>query len=632
MRPGDAIFLGQERLPTWGITLVRELTNGGKEVSPHVLTPLAALDELIVTAESVIGGRGQLHERDRRSLAQDVSASLKHLGPGSTAAVGAILRAFQSNDLKSLEHLIEDVDGARRLRGSAKVLRAELLLPGASCGAWGDVVEAFSEGASSETCTLRIAQLRELSVRRGHSWDGVKRRLEGVLADRLIDVVLTGEIETDNNDSFDLNAEAGPSLEKRLELCRAIAGDAPIEGQAIVWMVYGEANLRVPFVRHGPVQFFNGNLEFTDIRDGCPALKRDDLERPTELEHESTHLFFDKLPDQPFVYARVVLDSRHVADVTRFARDVASGLVEIAQRDTGWLLFEGEAVFSDGHWWGSFGFTDPRVWLNQEDPRFDRTGINLEGLAPGTADRLAAGDERTTAALKQRRWERAVAAAEDPGQRLALAMRTLEEALPIPRAAGGVRESCERYLMEAWSTEVVGRQLWDAAYYGTSSGFDNRRERMELRDAIVPGDGESITFHPKVFMERIDEVLSWLEELTMQHRMVLEASSWVSSGAEMAKHIDELDAQFQRLLARTIRQRNAVVHGADTVPEVIATCERFITDLCGDVVAQALRAASDSEDLVDRLESARAAWLRQRAALRNGKQPSSVLFAGPLTE
>jgi hypothetical protein len=34
MRPGDAIFQGQEGLPTWAVTLIRELGKGGKEASP----------------------------------------------------------------------------------------------------------------------------------------------------------------------------------------------------------------------------------------------------------------------------------------------------------------------------------------------------------------------------------------------------------------------------------------------------------------------------------------------------------------------------------------------------------------------------------------------------------------------
>jgi ferredoxin len=305
-------------------------------------------------------------------------------------------------------------------------------------------------------------------------------------------------------------------------------------------------------------------------------------------------------------------------------------------KDAAWRLFEGEAVFTGGEWWGATGFSDPRQSLDRDDPRYEPTGKFLEELEPGIVERLVTGDERTAAALTQRRWERAVAAAEDPAQRLTLAMRTLEEALPIPRAAGGsVRESCERYLMETWSMATLHRQLRDAAYYGTGSALrpGASRERTELRNAILPSTGDlSFTFKPRTFMQRIAEVLSGLDESTMQHRMVAEAAAWVSSGSAMAAHIEELDARFRRLLTRTIRQRNAVVHGAQTVPQVIASCEPFIRELCGQVVAQALDAAANGEDPLDRLESARTAWLRQRAALRDGKPPAAVVFAGRLIE
>lgn len=251
--------------------------------------------------------------------------------------------------------------------------------------------------------------------------------------------------------------------------------------------------------------------------------------------------FFHGLPEQPFVFVRVDVDSRHVADVGRFARHLASGLVEVAHRDAAWRLFEGEAVFTGGEWWGATGFSDPRQTLDRDDPRYEPTGKFLEELEPGIVERLVTGDERTAAALTQRRWERAVAAAEEPAQRLTLAMRTPEEALPIPRAVGGsVHESCERYLMETWSMATFHRQLRDAAYYGTGSALrpGASRERMELRNEILPStDDLSFTFKPVTFMQRIAEVLSGLDESTMQHRMVSEAAAWVSSGSAMAAHI-----------------------------------------------------------------------------------------------
>jgi hypothetical protein len=285
MRPGDAVFQGQEGLPTWAVTLIRELGRGGKETSPHLLTPLAALDEVMGMARSVAGGRSQIREADRVSLGKDVSASLKSLGPAVQKVSGAVLRAFQSDDLRRLPQLLADVDGARRARSSTKALIAELLLPRTSRAAWDDVVRAFETPTPFETCTVRIAQLREISVRRGQSWDAVERQLVGVLSDRLHYVAETGavDVEVTNENLHDL---AGLSLERRIELCRAVVSDVPVEEHSIVWMVFGHAALRAAFRRTGPVQFFNGDLPLTAIRDGCPALDTPDFERPAELELE----------------------------------------------------------------------------------------------------------------------------------------------------------------------------------------------------------------------------------------------------------------------------------------------------------------------------------------------------------
>jgi hypothetical protein len=233
------------------------------------------LDEVMATARSVASGHSQIHEADRVSLQKDVSASLKSLGPAVQKVSGAVLRAFQSDDLHRLPRLLADVDGARRARSSAKALIAELLLPRTSRAAWDAVVQAFETPAPFETCTVRIAQLREISVRRGQNWDAVESRLAGVLSDRLHYIAEAGAVDVEVTNE-NLNDPAGLTLERRIELCRAVVSDAPVEEHSIVWMVFGHADLRAAFLRMGTVQFFNGDLPLTAIRDGCPALDTPD--------------------------------------------------------------------------------------------------------------------------------------------------------------------------------------------------------------------------------------------------------------------------------------------------------------------------------------------------------------------
>jgi hypothetical protein len=212
-------------------------------------------------------------------------------------------------------------------------------------------------------------------------------------------------------------------------------------------------------------------------------------------------------------------------------------------------------------------------------------------------------------------------------------MRTLEETLP---SAQGVLEACERYLMDAWTMWALGQQLRDAAYYGTGYAVrpDATRDQAELREVILPSAGDlSFGFNPGVFLTRISEVLKDLQELTMQHRMVNEAASWASTGEKMTTHLGQLDERFRILLKRAIRQRNAVMHGAETVPQVVGSCEPFIRELCAQLVSQAIGAAANREDPIDMLERSRNNWLRQRTAIaENGSVPADIVFAGTLTD
>jgi hypothetical protein len=291
MRPRDTEFIGQDRLPVWAATLYRELGGGGNEAPAGVLTPLAALDEIVATATSLIEGRGDIPEADRLSLGRDVSASLKNLGRSTQKQIAAVLRPFQSTDLAPLPRLLTDVEGARRLLSAARLLTGELCLSGTAEAAWDDCVAAFEGGEATGICELRIAQLHEFCVRRGHSWDALRHRLGGLLADQLYVAVGVGAVEADGA-KVDPRDPAGLSLERRLELCRDTVGAAPTERESIVWLVYANADIPNGFLRRGPVQFFTHRLPLDAIRDGCPALNTPEFERPEELDDSFSERHF----------------------------------------------------------------------------------------------------------------------------------------------------------------------------------------------------------------------------------------------------------------------------------------------------------------------------------------------------
>jgi hypothetical protein len=633
-------FQGQERLPLWAATLYRELGGGGEEAPATILTPLAALDEIVATASSFIEGRGDVPTSDRASLGQDVSASLRALGRSTARAVFAVLRSFQTDDLRALPRLLTDVEGARRLMGAARLLEDELRLPEASRGAWDDCVAAFRDGVDTATCELRIAQLRELCARRGHDWAALERRVRGVLADRPFAVLEAGAGE-DEVAATDSRDAAGLSLERRLELCARVIAAAPQERETVVWLVYANADLPEGFLRCGPMQVFSHRLPLDAIRDGCPALNTPDFERPTELADPFVEGHLSEPVDEPYVRVRIKLPSGGIADIAAHARDLVSGLVDAAKPDSQWVLADGAAMFSDGGWWGSLGFRHPgrtQAVPDHFSTVHEGTGEALAGLDERLVRRLVEGDEAAATAIAERRWEKAVSATADPAQRIALATRTLERALPVARGADEtLRDACERYLLDAWTFRALNDEFFDAAYHGIWSlprPFGRGPSLQgELREAILPSTGPvSFEFKVRRFIERVGDLVAALPEATMQHRMASEVSASVASPRDALRRLGELDSSFRRLLARAIRQRNAVVHGAATVPAVVRRCEPFVSQLSRYVVGQRIAAVGDNEELLDRLEHARAAWLRQREALERGVAPEDVLFAGSLRE
>jgi ActR/RegA family two-component response regulator len=66
-----------------------------------------------------------------------------------------------------------------------------------------------------------------------------------------------------------------------------------------------------------------------------------------------------------------------------------------------------------------------------------------------------------------------------------------------------------------------------------------------------------------------------------------------------------LAQRFDLLLNRALRQRNAVVHGVQTVADVVMSVDAFVARLAGYVVAEAVHGAGAGEDLVEALERAR---------------------------
>lgn len=114
----------------------------------------------------------------------------------------------------------------------------------------------------------------------------------------------------------------------------------------------------------------------------------------------------------------------------------------------------------------------------------------------------------------------------------------------------------------------------------------------------------------------------------LERRRLREAVTYAADPAATRERLREFEQRFVILLDRALRQRNAVVHGVKTVPDVVASVDRFVARIAGYVVAQSVEGAATGEDLVEAIERGRARSRRTIWRLDEGETPvDGVLYA-----
>jgi hypothetical protein len=631
--PAKGLSGAEEPIAQWAIALALSLRDGGKDAPPDILVPLAALDELQQTAESVIAGQSDPPKSDRVSLMEDVALALGELGPALAGSVTPDLVAFQRNDLKEIPAFLSDVEGARRLGVAAEVLAGRLLTDAAVQAAWGDLLSAFENIATSEICELRIAQLKAIVERRGHDWSERTSQLAALLRDEVIAAVRVKLVEEPESwDEVDPRVRAGVPLKKRIEACQRVLTEPAKEAGVRAWFAFADAHIPMGYMRKGPIQLFDAGL-FPDRIQDPPLAGSHDFVRPHELDDDFGKLHLKGVPEKDGVLAQVSLPPGPIAGALERAEHLLQGLVEIAAPDSGWRLMEGSSAWSEPTgWYGALGFHEPGAFERRGHlpPAEEGTAEQLKDLDDGLVKALTDQDEIAEEALRELRWDLAAQEADRP-QRLALRMRTLERALPIPREArGAIAGAARRHLREIWSHWRLGEQLRDMAWSSRSStgGVDKetRKEIERLADEMVRFEGGRIVFHMGQIIEKAPALAKLLPPESMHGRLTNEAARDVASGKALLERLARLDKMFDRLMARSVRQRNSVLHGAATVESIVESCQLFMRRLTSWMIYQALGSAGSGQDPLKQLEETRSRRLAERARLAEGEAPGEVLY------
>jgi hypothetical protein len=564
--------------------------------SPVVLTVRAALEELAVTLEEVGEGRGAPRTADRGSLVCDLDLALTRVGPHLRDLTSPDLKNLRTGEVSNLAATLDDPVECRRVAALARQVLNQLRSDDAVKAAWDDVVEALTDGASAaDDCALRVDQLNELLLDRGHElW---------IAHSGLHELVGAGD----------------------LDQAREVVAQPPPEDATVAWVAFGNADLGRAVLRVGQVRFFNGRYGLKALRDQCNKPGHSEFSPIDELTDHRVDFYLSDVEAEHVVYARVELagelakqppGGRRVPPVT-WARQLASDLVEAAgfrYGGTEWIALNGGFYVTgrdtDG---GSAGFDDPRRQAEQEralDPRFEPTAGLLSNLPPAFADALAEGQEPAEDAAEAVRWHREVSKLADPRMRVALHVRRFEVQWSTGDEGGwGTwEEPLRHYLKDSWCRHAQDNFLFRVGYrlHGDSRLAHPKSGAVEAGSKVYAGAGNNgFRINLRETLLLAPQVASGFPGGTLQRRLFKEAARRTASGGATQEWWRELRRDFDVLLNRAVRQRNRVIHGRQPVAPVIESVDEFISGRSATLAAQAVVSAASDKPVDQVLEDER---------------------------
>lgn len=631
MRVSDIQFSGQAELPPDLYCLQHQLSGGGETAPADLLGPGALLDELRAVADGVLRHHGNPNPRAWRSLATDFSLMLDRLGPGVAAGV-ACAAAPVRRRLRALTPPTSDSD-ARDLSREVDGLRAAFVRPEVLQAAWDDLVAGYRSSAEPERTEGTSRIFRSVAELQDHEWVWLARSLAHALngtALSLIDIGAAIELEDDSMKS--LLKPAGWPSERRLDAMRAYLGRPAPRGELVVWVAFEGAHLGDLYLNLGRAEFFAGVGYPEAVVHGHWRSQGP----PPECQ-DGFHEHYLPNPDaREWVLVRLVLGDGPIAGAGERGRRLAEVLVQIAYPGSGWRLMDGAAIVRENKWFGSpvYPSVDPRR-MHDEAARLESTGHGLARLDAAFVGRVAEHEPAIVDATADLRWHASTQDVAEPAQRLALTIRLLERRLPSPDSPdpewAGWGGDARWWLRGWWVHDALVRELVDAAHAGLAGLPDRGATYPKLsnrfREKMLPWarDG-GFYIRPAEILAELPRLLEYLEVGRMNWRVVASAVERTKTSEDLLVWLEELGNLFDVLIRRAARARNAVLHGNDTVPEMIASVEPFTNRLARMVIDAELRALREAMDLPSVLRQDREVVEAKIARLAAGDAPADALF------
>lgn len=605
----------------------RQLPGGGYGAPADALGPIAVLEELALQARA-----GFINKADAASLEQDVRSALKELGPQTREAAGDGLDRFLKIMGELRPRIESDADSELLQREVSRLLRC-LSRPTVREAAFEDAWRSFRRADRlAERCELRLLQLRELVEHAGFDWNRICSRLDTILADH------RGAIAgLDPTVAVEGTETAGLSETKRLALCKEmVVGREPRRSDYVVWLVIDHPAMPEPWVSLGPIDILAGELWPSGLRrDGTLSRLRQDFVAPAELEDDrGLQPGTDRLELAEVLLARVSLTEVPPGSAAQRARELLRSAIDLANPESTWRLYEGEMVWNqDGGWSGS-SLLSPDAARSLNGPRhpaFERTAERLTELDPGWVESLAGGDRVSAEAVRDAKLGLTSSEYHDPLLAVALGTRPLERMLHTFDPGSADRATVAgTYLKPAWVKGAIYGELFETALGGLEAArFQAGGEAFGRIESLLwrrERPGERL-FSLAGFELVAEDLLQLVDdEGTIADRLLRRAVRLTTDPAAALGHIETLEGRFERLLARSERQRNTTIHGHLPPHALVDGAAAFLANVGSYVARDLFR--HDIGQKAEGLPLAReqAAFARARVALAEGNRLVPSLF------
>jgi len=573
---------------------------------------------------------------------------MSSLGPEVTDLIAPLLPDFKKQ-VGGLGSTLDSVPATKTVYLALISFLQRLGTAEAVAAGWRDVVATFRNlDASAECCEMRILQLVELAEHRGVDYENWAQKAERILGDDARILASLGETVGGVSDAQKDTARvqlAGVNEERRIQLCEGALSELPDKSAIAVWLALTEASLMYPCLAVGRITLFDAEWWPDRILEGSAFTEAGEkIPAPQELNEEVfRQALTDALGDWPTktgcTLVRVWFEESTPTLARNAARMVVRGLIDLAGPNTSWRLLDGEMTWTPQHWSGR-GYADPDEEARarkRKPPRLDRTQAGIQQFDSAFIGRWLDGSEEAQRGADDALWVATLRHTQSYEQRTILAVRAVEYALGHVKAgaSGNWVDAAGRYLRSVLVNHVLLNELQDALFAALSAiercpkRPDGLRER--LARMASPPDNAHYTWSmlTREMAEVLPQVPQILADGSMEQRIIRGAADFLQSPEAALKKLADIEAWFERMLARTSRQRNALVHSTGTVRTVLQNIDDFALLLATYASDEPLRRAQDGRKPLADFELDRVQFLERQSRLKAGAPPSEVLWMPP---